>query len=183
MKVNLSSWTPPQGKRGLKFQEFSTSLILIMVKKWRGVPRRLGRRDVRSDMSPSHAWLSHFIVEEVVLPLVDPSGDGEFSPQKVACSILGQLLLLEWVGFVLFKPKNVFAWRILWTEEPGRLQSIGLHRVGHNWKLLSMHTSKNVFISVSPCCSSPLGLKPALGDSKGTLWGFEGAGSGKLRTI
>ena len=125
-------------------------------------------------MSPSHAWLSHFIVEEVVLP-----SDGEFSPPKVACSILGQLLLLEWVGFVLFKPKNVFAWRILWTEEPGRLQSIGLHRVGHNWKLLSMHTSKNVFISVSPCCSSPLGLKPALGDSKGTLWGFEGAGSGK----
>ena len=24
------------------------------------------------------------------------------------------------------------AWRILWTEEPGRLQSIGLQRIGHN---------------------------------------------------
>ena len=23
----------------------------------------------------------------------------------------------------------ILAWRILWTEEPGRLQSIGLHRV------------------------------------------------------
>ena len=23
-------------------------------------------------------------------------------------------------------------WRIPWTEEPGRLQSMGLHRVGHD---------------------------------------------------
>jgi len=27
---------------------------------------------------------------------------------------------------------SVLAWRIPWTEEPGRLQSIGSHRVGHN---------------------------------------------------
>ena len=25
------------------------------------------------------------------------------------------------------------AWKILWTEEPGRLQSIGSQRVGHDW--------------------------------------------------
>ena len=25
------------------------------------------------------------------------------------------------------------AWKIPWTEEPGRLQSMGLQRVGHNW--------------------------------------------------
>ena len=31
------------------------------------------------------------------------------------------------------------AWRIPWTEEPGRLQSIGLQRVGHNWSELA-HT-------------------------------------------
>jgi len=27
---------------------------------------------------------------------------------------------------------SILAWRILWTEEPGRLQSMGLHRVGHD---------------------------------------------------
>ena len=27
---------------------------------------------------------------------------------------------------------SVLAWRIPWTEKPGRLQSIGSHRVGHN---------------------------------------------------
>ena len=28
---------------------------------------------------------------------------------------------------------SIFAWRIPWTEEPGRLQSMGLQRVRHNW--------------------------------------------------
>ena len=27
---------------------------------------------------------------------------------------------------------SVLAWRILWTGEPGRLQSMGLKRVGHD---------------------------------------------------
>ena len=27
---------------------------------------------------------------------------------------------------------SVLAWRIPWTEEPGRLQSVGLQRVGHD---------------------------------------------------
>ena len=28
---------------------------------------------------------------------------------------------------------NILAWEILWTEEPGGLQFMGLWRVGHNW--------------------------------------------------
>ena len=28
---------------------------------------------------------------------------------------------------------NILAWRIPWTEEPGGLQSMGLHRVRHDW--------------------------------------------------
>ena len=27
---------------------------------------------------------------------------------------------------------SILAWRIPWTEEPGRLQSMGSHRVGHD---------------------------------------------------
>ena len=27
---------------------------------------------------------------------------------------------------------SVLAWKILWTEEPGRLHSMGLQRVGHD---------------------------------------------------
>ena len=28
---------------------------------------------------------------------------------------------------------SILAWRIPWTGEPGRLQSVRLQRVGHNW--------------------------------------------------
>ena len=28
---------------------------------------------------------------------------------------------------------SILAWKILWTEEPGVLQSMGLKRIGHNW--------------------------------------------------
>ena len=37
---------------------------------------------------------------------------------------------------------SILAWRILWTEEPGGLLSIGSHRVGHNWSdLACVHAS------------------------------------------
>ena len=29
---------------------------------------------------------------------------------------------------------SILAWRIPWTEEPGRLQSVGSQRVGHDWR-------------------------------------------------
>ena len=33
-------------------------------------------------------------------------------------------------GMAIFS--SILAWKIPWTEEPGGLQSIGLHRVGHD---------------------------------------------------
>ena len=33
---------------------------------------------------------------------------------------------------------SILAWKIPWTEEPGRPQSIGSQRVGHNW-VTSLH--------------------------------------------
>ena len=32
---------------------------------------------------------------------------------------------------------SILAWRIPWTEKPGRLQSMGSHRVGHDWSDLA----------------------------------------------
>ena len=32
----------------------------------------------------------------------------------------------------------ILVWRILWTEEPGRLQSIESQRVGHDWATFTM---------------------------------------------
>ena len=56
---------------------------------------------------------------------------------------LSKLIDLQWVlkswssGSILEKAvaphSSTLAWKIPWTEEPGRLQSMGSRRVGHNW--------------------------------------------------
>ena len=47
-------------------------------------------------------------------------------------SILGQEDLLEKEMASYY---SIPAWRILWTEEPGGLQSIGLQRIGYDWAI------------------------------------------------
>ena len=56
----------------------------------------------------------------------------------------------------------ILAWKVPWTEEPGGLQSIGSHRVRHNWSDLA-HTQatgaqKNILDSFLPHCWIFLGL-------------------------
>ena len=36
---------------------------------------------------------------------------------------------------------SILAWKIPWTEEPGRLQSMGSQRVGHDWAISLLFTS------------------------------------------
>jgi len=40
---------------------------------------------------------------------------------------------------------SILAWRIPWTEEPGRLQSTGSQRVGHDWSDLA-HSYRHTFL-------------------------------------
>ena len=35
---------------------------------------------------------------------------------------------------------SILAWEIIWTKEPGRLQSMGSQRLGHNWATEHTHT-------------------------------------------
>ena len=44
----------------------------------------------------------------------------------------GRYVYCEMVGSMATH-SSMLAWRILWTEEPGRLQSKGSQRVGHDW--------------------------------------------------
>ena len=37
---------------------------------------------------------------------------------------------------------SILAWRIPWTEKTGRLQSMGLQRLGHNQSKLAQHSNK-----------------------------------------
>ena len=47
---------------------------------------------------------------------------------------------------------NVLAWKIPWTEEPGRLQSMGSQRVGHDWAT-SLHFANQNYDEISPYTS------------------------------
>ena len=42
---------------------------------------------------------------------------------------------------------SILVWRIPWTEEPGRLESVGLQRVGHGWATNTHIVGRGVVIS------------------------------------
>ena len=46
---------------------------------------------------------------------------------------------------------STIAWKIPWTEEPGRLQSMGLQRVGHNWATSHGFSSGHVWMWELDC--------------------------------
>ena len=62
---------------------------------------------------------------------------------------------------------SVLAWKILWTEEPGSLQSMGSQRVGYSWETstwLSIKVSK--FYKLCPVIwTTPLSLSPHVSHS------------------
>ena len=39
---------------------------------------------------------------------------------------------------------SILAWKIPWTEEPGRLHFMGLQRVGHNWATKKQQISSSI---------------------------------------
>ena len=55
----------------------------------------------------------------------------------------------------------ILTWRILWTEEPGRLQSVGSQRVGHNWRDVSTQTpAKATWVLCRQVCVGGGGVSP-----------------------
>ena len=88
--------------------------------------------------------LSDFLVKEEFLPVVfdllSPMGFLGGSDGKASCLQCERPGFDPWVGKIPWRRKwhptpgefHILAWRIPWTEEPGRLQSMGLQRVGHD---------------------------------------------------
>ena len=66
------------------------------------------------------------------MPAITTGSDGKES----ACSARDPGWLLgpeNPLGKGMATHSSILAWRIPWTEEPDRLQSMGLQRGGHNW--------------------------------------------------
>ena len=74
-----------------------------------------------------------------------------------------QVRSLGWEDFLekeMATHSSIFAWRIPWTEEPDRLQSIGSQRVGHDWATktctpLHVLLSNTSHTSLNASCSPP----------------------------
>ena len=68
-------------------------------------------------------------------PICDPSGfSGGSDGEESACNA-GDLALIPESGRSPGEEtghSSILSWRIPWTEEPGRLQSMGSQRVRHN---------------------------------------------------
>ena len=56
---------------------------------------------------------------------------------------------------------STLAWKIPWTEEPGRLQSIGSRRVGHNWSELAAAEAAEYIIRNTGLDEAQAGIKNA----------------------
>ena len=41
---------------------------------------------------------------------------------------------------------SILAWRVPWTEEPGGLQFMGPHTVGHDWSDLAQHSDLSSYL-------------------------------------
>ena len=75
-----------------------------------------------------------------------------------------------WVEKEMVTHSSILAWRIPGTEEPGGLQSMGSHRVGHDWSDLEAFlrsilevTCKKQFRVVLQCMDVRVGLWRRLG--------------------
>ena len=59
------------------------------------------------------------------------TGKGQFSLKERQCQ---RMFKHHIIALISWHPhSSTLAWKIPWMEEPGRLQSMGLLRVGHDW--------------------------------------------------
>ena len=46
---------------------------------------------------------------------------------------------------------SILPWKIAWTEEPGRLQSMGLHRIRHNRSDFAAAAAEHIKCAITLC--------------------------------
>ena len=74
-------------------------------------------------------WLSDFHIHTYMLTL-------RVSQVALVVNNKSALENIKWMEKEMATHSSILAWKIPWTEEPGRLQFMGSQRVGHNWAAL-----------------------------------------------
>ena len=96
--------------------------------------------------SPPSSFVLQFSRQEYWsgLPLPTPGNPPNPDIEPTSLSLPGGFFATRetWMEKVMALYSSTPAWKIPWVEEPGRLQSMGSLRVGHNWATsLSLFTS------------------------------------------
>ena len=80
-----------------------------------------------------------------------------------------EIIFIFWIKkyiSIMAPHSSTLAWKIPWMEEPGRLQSMGSHRVGHDWSDLAAAICPHVILealrSLLPNFSKYIFTFPAL---------------------
>ena len=60
------------------------------------------------------------------------TADGDCSREIKRCLLLGRKVMTNLDSKAMAPHSSTLAWKIPWVEEPGRLQSMGSLRVGHD---------------------------------------------------
>ena len=69
--------------------------------------------------------------------------------QETRAAYLGQEGTLE---EEMATHSSIPAWNIPWTEKPGELQSMGSHRVGHDWSDLAAAAAASTHTHMHTAC-------------------------------
>ena len=73
---------------------------------------------------------------------------------------------------------SIHAWRMPWTEDPGKLQSIGSQRAGHGWATELNKSEADVFLELSCFFDDPMDIgnlisgSSAFSKSSFNIWNF-----------
>ena len=118
-------------------------------------------------------WRRQWQPTPVLLP-----GKSHGQRSLVGCSPWGRWVGHDWVTSLsiftfhfhalekeMATHSSVLAWRIPGTGEPGGLQSLGLHRVGHDWSDL---------VVLDFCYACETGRRPLLSAPPDLIYGFRG---------
>ena len=100
----------------------------ILLTEERGGLQSMGSQESDTTQLLIH-MVSKILWQANSLPLLQPGKHIFFFLKETQVQSLSQEDPLK---EKMASPSNILAWRIPWTEEPGRLQSMGLQRVGHS---------------------------------------------------
>ena len=96
-------------------------------------------------------------------PITSWQIDGETTETVAGFILGGAAKSLHFLEKEMVTHSSILAWRILWMEEPGGLQSMGSQRVGHDWAT-SLSLSKSLQMVIAA-----MKLKDAY-SLEGKLW-------------